>query len=237
MKELSLGVYIASYNRADTCTTHKLLEYGTYVVRKSEEEAYRANGITDIIGVEDELINSVVKVNDWIIHNTPEDIVCILDDDICHFYYRMWETVEITGDKELVSAEIERFAQLMADLDIGYGATDTTIIPYNYTQEFEFKGMSGAIRWVNKKAFKAKPNDELRFNWDLDVVLQELLLNRVILKPKYFCSKGKTDTNKGGLSDKKRGDQIACIERMKAKWGKYFQYDLKKNKPTIQVKR
>ena len=45
MKELSLGVYIASYKGADTCTTHNLLEYSTYVVRKSEEEEYRANGI------------------------------------------------------------------------------------------------------------------------------------------------------------------------------------------------
>ena len=49
-------------------------------------------------------------------------------------------------------------------------------------------------------------------------------MNRVILKPKYFCSKGLTDTNEGGASGKKRGDQVASINLMKSKWGKYFSY-------------
>lgn len=58
----------------------------------------------------------------------------------------------------------------------------------------------------------------LEYNYDLDLVLQELLVNRVILKPKYFCSKGLTDTNAGGASEKRRGDQIASIDLMKQKW-------------------
>ena len=62
-------------------------------------------------------------------------------------------------------------------------------------------------------------------------------MNRVILKPKYFCSKGLTDTNEGGASGKKRGDQVASINLMKSKWGKYFSYNMKTNVPHINVKR
>ena len=78
---------------------------------------------------------------------------------------------------------------------------------------------------------------ELEYNYDIDLVLQELLTNRVILKPKYFCSKGLTDTNEGGASGKKRGDQVASINLMKSKWGKYFSYNMKTNVPHINVKR
>ena len=125
----------------------------------------------------------------------------------------------------------------MADLKIGFGATDATIRPWNYDCEFSFKGCAGAVRWVNRPVFKAKCHKELEYNYDLDLVLQELLVNRVILKPKYFCSKGLTDTNEGGASGKKRGDQIASINLMKAKWGKYFSYNVKTNVPHINVKR
>jgi len=125
----------------------------------------------------------------------------------------------------------------MSDLKIGFGATDATIRPWNYDCEFSFKGCAGAVRWVNRPVFKAKCHKELEYNYDLDLVLQELLVNRVILKPKYFCSKGLTDTNEGGASGKKRGDQVASINLMKSKWGKYFSYNMKTNVPHINVKR
>ena len=172
----------------------------------------------------------------WLIDNAPEDVIAILDDDIHHFYYRMFETVSIT-DPELITSELERVGQLMSDLGIGFGATDATIRPWNYDCEFAFKGCAGAVRWVNRQTFKAKCVKELEYNYDLDLVLQELIYNRIILKPKYFCSKGLTDTNEGGASGKKRGDQIASINLMKAKWGKYFSYNLKTNVPHINVKR
>ena len=67
--------------------------------------------------------------------------------------------------------------------------------------------------------------------------ISKLLFNRIILKPKYFCSKGLTDTNEGGASGKMRGDQVASINLMKNKWGKYFSYNLKTNVPHVNVKR
>jgi hypothetical protein len=85
--------------------------------------------------------------------------------------------------------------------------------------------------------FKAKLDEDVKYNYDIDIILQELLCNRITLKPKYFVSKGETDRNEGGNSSKKRADQIACIELMKKKWGKYFDYNIKHNKPRICVKR
>ena len=38
MNKRKFGIYIPSYKRAATITTHKLLEYYIVVVRKSEED-------------------------------------------------------------------------------------------------------------------------------------------------------------------------------------------------------
>ena len=241
VSEPTFGIYIPSYKRANTCTAHRFLRYGTYIVRASEEAEYREalRDVEDHIkvwAVEDELICGLTEVNQWLIDNAPEDVIAILDDDIHHFYYRMYETVSLE-DPEVVTAELERIGQLMSDLKIGFGATDATIRPWNYDCGFSFKGCAGAVRWVNRPVFKAKCHKELEYNYDLDLVLQELLVNRVILKPKYFCSKGLTDTNEGGASGKKRGDQVASINLMKSKWGKYFSYNMKTNVPHINVKR
>ena len=235
---MSFNIYIPSYKRAKTCTTHKFLNYYTYVVRQSELQDYIDAGIDPdkIWAVEDKLIAGMVLVNDYIIKNAPEDIFVIVDDDLHHFYYRMENTQEV-NDPDTVTAELERIAQIMLDLDIGFGSVDATIRPYNYTQEFDFKGSSGGMRWVNKAVFKAKLNIDLEFAYDLDVVLQELLVNRIILKTKYFCSKGLTDTNEGGASDKQRNQQIATIQNMRTKWGRYFDYNFKSNTPYIRVKR
>lgn len=236
--ELTFGIYIPSYRRAETCCAHKLLEYGTYVVRKSEEAAYKARDLSPctVWGVDDELIGGLTEVNQWLIDNAPEDIICILDDDIKHFYYRLDETEDIT-DPVTCTMELERFAQLMVDLDIGFGCVDSTAAIWNYDGAFAFKGTAGSTRWVYPKKFKAKCLKEVEHNYDLDVVLQELLYNRVILKPRYFCSKGSTDTLAGGASGKLREDQVATINLMRNKWGKYFDYDFKHNKPTIRVER
>jgi hypothetical protein len=206
------------------------------VVRKSEEEAYRTAGIDNIWAVEDEKICGLTEVNQWLIDNAPEPVICILDDDIHHFYYRLERNETITNP-EIITAEMERIAQLMVDLDVGFCATDATTSIWNYDREFSFKGSAGAVRWINRRVFKAKCHKELEYNYDLDLVFQELLMNRIILKPKYFCSKGLTDVNAGGASEKSRNDQIASIDLMKSKWGKYFDYNLKTNKPYIRVDR
>ena len=234
--EVGLGIYIPSYRRAKTVTTHRFLEYYKYVVRESEKAEYEAAGITNILAVDDELICGLTEVNQWLIDNAPEQLICILDDDIHHFYYRL-DRQDSIENPALITSEIERIAQLMVDLDVGFAATDATTSIWNYDAEFSFKGTAGAVRWINRKVFKAKCQKDLEYNYDLDLVLQELLVNRIILKPRYFCSKGLTDTNEGGASSKDRQDQIVSINLMMAKWGKYFDYNLKSNKPYIRVER
>lgn len=233
----TFNIYVPSYKRANHIQTAHALEYCTYVVRKSEEEDYRKAGITDLIAVEDSKIDSLLKVIQWIVDNAPEDVIAMIDDDIDNLIYRLDYNSDIT-DPEIATAEIERIAQVMYDLGIGYGGVDFTTKPWGYTSEFGFSGVAGGLRWFNRAVYKAVPDFKAEKNDDIDRCLQELLHNRIILKPKYLCVSGLQDRNEGGTNDGKlRQDQLDSIEYMKLKWGSYFRYNYKTNVPNICVNR
>ena len=200
------------------------------------EEEYRSRGIKNIWAVDDCEIDNLCKVSNYIVDHAPEKIIFTIDDDVDYFIYRM-EKNEKIKDMDIVMGEIERIAQIMLDLEIGFGAEDAAITPWNYCSEFTFKGTTGAMRWYNKDVYKSKFREEVYHNCDLDVMLHELLVNRITLKPMYLCVKAGTDTNAGGNSSKTRQEQRDCVTEMKRRWGKHFSYNFKTNKPTINVSR
>ncbi len=236
MNDVELGIYVPSYGRAHTTTTYKFFDECTYVVRESEKEAYHNAGIQKIWAIPDTEIDNYVKVSNYINDHAPEQIIFTIDDDVDYFIYRIERNTKIT-DKEIIISEIERIAQIMLDLGIGFGAEDAAISPWNYSAEFTFKGTTGAMRWYNKSAYKSRYDEKVYHNCDLDVALHELLVNRIILRPMYFCVKAGTDTNAGGNSSKTRHEQRDCVDEMKRRWGKHFGYNFKNNKPRINVDR
>lgn len=232
----TFNIYVASAHRYDKTIVHTLLEYCTFVVRKSEEEDYRKAGIESIWAIEDSKIDSFSKVHNYLIENAPEDIICVLDDDMANFRYSIDHNVPIK-DKVVVTREIERLAQIQYDLGVGLLGTRITASPKNYNAEFHFSGMIGPIRIYNRPVVKAR-YEHIRFFSDTDFVLQELLKNRIILRPDYFASDAKLETNKGGMNIRRTRDiQLQLAEEMSAKWGKYFSYRKENNTSKIIVKR
>ena len=232
------NIYVCSYNRANTTTTYKLLEYCTYVVRKSQEQDYRNAGIQSIWAIDDELIDSAFKVYDYVIRNAPEEVIALCDDDIVRFVYRM-KDIQTIEDPAIATAEIERLAQLTEDLRIGYLTTDSTPRPFGYDEPFSLaSGSSGAFKIVNRNYCKAKMDYEVNYCADIDFTLQELCVNRIVLHPKYFVANALIDTNAGGLStNRTRSAVMNSVTGMENKWGKYFSYDYARNTPHLKVKR
>ena len=88
MSKRKFGIYIPSYKRAATISTHKLLEYYKVVVRKSEETEYlKVIPKENLIAVPDEEINNIVKVVNWIVDNSEEDAIAMIDDDMNDLIY------------------------------------------------------------------------------------------------------------------------------------------------------
>lgn len=236
-----------SYRRSDAILTNDLLEYCTYVVRAFEADKYREAGITDLIVIpENATISCGEEVHDfmttlwWIIENTPEGVIAVLDDDISTFIYRLDDTIAIKNDlknhKEIVTSELERLGQMLLDLNLGLACDNPSGASYNYTQEFTFKGMIGGMKIFNKNALKAKYNREDPAMSDIDMVMQELYQNRVILQPRYIQARAAIDKNKGSTQTSS-SELYDFLCAMKTKWGKYYDYNLKKNIASINVKR
>lgn len=120
-------------------------------------------------------------------------------------------------------------------MNIGFAFDQPTLALYAYDKEFQFKGMPGHIRWINKSALKAKYDKNDPATSDIDMMMQELLYNRVVLQPKYLCVKAFMDTNDGYNSD--RQAHYDMVESMKNKWGKYYDYDFKRNIARLLVDR
>lgn len=236
----SFNIYCMSYRRPNAIMSKNLFEYCTYVVREEEAEAYRASGIDDMLVIPHGAVRSFMSTLYWIIENVPEDVIFIADDDIEKFVYRMNDTnyLELEDgvpDKETITSEVERIAQMMLDLGIGFAFDQPTLAPYGYDQEFKFVGMPGHIRWINRKALKAKYDPKDPAASDVDMMMQELLRNRIILQPRYLCVKAGMDLNEG--ASRTRQGHLVLVESMKNKWGKYYGYNYKRNLGVIRVKR
>ena len=238
--ERGFGIYCMSYKRANRIMTKDFFEYITYVVREEEAEDYRKAGVEDILAIPSGKVNSFMSTLYWIIENTPEDLIYIVDDDIVRFMYRIddkryLETEPGVPDKEKITAEIERIGQLLVDLDIGFAFDNPQPATYVYHSEFEFKGMPGHMRWINKKALKAKYDRTDPAASDVDMMMQELLNNRIVLQPRYLCVDAFMDVNEG--AQRTRRGHLALVEALRNKWGKYYDYDEKRNIARIKVKR
>lgn len=236
----NFNIYVMSYKRSQAIMSQDMFEYCTYVVREEEAELYRQAGVENILAIPKDTVYDFMSTLYWIIDNTPEDVIFIADDDIKKFVYRMDDTspIEIEDgvpDKEKITSEVERIAQLIFDLGIGFAFDQPNLAPYNYDREFQFKGMPGHMRWINKKKFKAVYDPEDGASSDVDIMMQELLSNRVCLQPKYLCVDALMDINEGIIEN--RQEHIDMVESMKNKWGKYYEYDYKKNTARIAVDR
>lgn len=231
----TVGIYVPSYNRPNNIITFKHLPFVTYVVRKSEEQLYRNSGVTNILAVEDEKINSWTKVMTYIARETPEDLTVSLDDDIDKWIMRGIKNNPVE-DHEVVQMELLRICQMISDLKIGYGSLTFTPTPWSYTGEFRFCGNAGSVYFFNKKHLKAKYDQKGGAFCDTDFQLQELLANRVVLIPQYLVAIAKL--NKGRDTQGRDSSLVlASGEYMKAKWGSAYSYNPKTRKGKVVVKR
>lgn len=95
--------------------------------------------------------------------------------------------------------------------------------------------MPGHIRWINRKVLKAVYDKNDPAASDVDMMMQELLKNRIILQPKYLCVKAGMDLNEVGFRVRKKF--MLGVDALKNKWGKYYDYNYKRNIAFIRLKR
>ena len=138
----TVGFYIPSYKRYDKLHDKKLLSAGcTYIVRKSEQQLYEAEGV-DVIAVEDDKINSLGKVRQWIIDNAKEDVVIQIDDDVEKLSYMFKQSTVYLTESQVID-ELMRISQILIDLELGFASLSMNPDPRRHVSEFLWKAITG----------------------------------------------------------------------------------------------
>lgn len=81
---MSIGIYSPSYKRSKLALTHKLLPDLKYAVHSFEADEYRKAGF-NILEMPDSVSGNMARVRNYILDNSPEQIILMLDDDIKEF--------------------------------------------------------------------------------------------------------------------------------------------------------
>jgi len=137
----------------------------------------------------------------------------------------------VTGEVYLI-----KFGSQPAQMVVGYDtykrrADENPAHLYTESGIVVCRGTSGEI--VQKTGACLYPTEQLVGGW-----CRVHMMNRIILMPKYITGRSKICTNEGGSAvGRQRKDMLGCIERMKNKWGKYYKFDEKHNKSSLNVQR
>jgi hypothetical protein len=163
------------------------------------------------------------------------DVVLILDDDIQ--WIERFEVSEITGygyeryklNSDEVLQMVEKYSILAKDLGAKFWGIN--INPdqrcYHHNQPFSTKAYIGGPFRCHLKGSRCRYDERLFFKDDYDMTLQQLNMERVVLRVNayhYICEQS---TNVGGLAAYRNRDrEYEQCEMLIKKWGGHiFSYD------------
>lgn len=246
---MKISVNVPSYKRPTNIKTLEYLPYARIWVDGSDYDAYKkANPKAKIVKCADGVQGNLCRVLNYILDEEFKrgmDVVLILDDDIS--YIERFEVSDITGygyERYKLSADevmvmIEKYSIMAKDLGAKFWGIN--INPdqrcYHHNTPFSTKSYIGGPFRCHLKGSRCRYDERLFFKDDYDMTLQQLNMERVVLRVNayhYICEQS---TNVGGLAAYRNRDrEYEQCEMLIKKWGgAYFQ--LRRNEQRAYVKR
>ena len=236
---MKISVNVPSYKRPTNIKTLEYLPYARIWVDGSDYDAYKkANPKAKIVKCADGVQGNLCRVLNYILDEEFKrgmDVVLILDDDIS--YIERFEVSDITGygyERYKLSADevmvmIEKYSIMAKDLGAKFWGIN--INPdqrcYHHNTPFSTKAYIGGPIRCHLKGSRCRYDERLFFKDDYDMTLQQLNMERVVLRVNayhYICEQS---TNVGGLAAYRNRDrEYEQCEMLIKKWGGHiFNYD------------
>jgi hypothetical protein len=229
---MKISVNVPSYKRPKDIKTLNYLPYVRVWVDGSDYDAYKkANPKADVVRCADGVQGNLCRVLNYILDEEFKrgmDVVLILDDDIQ--WIERFEVSEITGygyeryklNSDEVLQMVEKYSILAKDLGAKFWGIN--INPdqrcYHHNQPFSTKAYIGGPFRCHLKGSRCRYDERLFFKDDYDMTLQQLNMERVVLRVNayhYICEQS---TNKGGLAAYRNRDrEYEQCELLIKKWG------------------
>ena len=247
---MKISVNVPSYHRPDRIKTLEYLPYVRIWVDGSEYDEYKkAHPKADIVKCADGVQGNLCRVLNHILDEEFKrgmDVVLILDDDIS--YIERFEVSEVTGygyERYKLSADevlqmVEKYSILAKDLGAKFWGLN--INPdqrcYHHNCPFSTKSYIGGPFRCHLKGSRCRYDERLFFKDDYDMTLQQLNMERVVLRVNayhYICEQS---TNTGGLAVYRNRDrEYEQCEMLIKKWGGIFSATTKPTKDTLKSRK
>lgn len=230
---MKISVNCPSYKRPTSATTLDYIPYCKAFVDESEVEAYSENyPNATIIGCPKGIQgNGPARVRNYILDTefaNGADVVCLLDDDlkwIERFEYNAdtgfaYEPYKLNADEILTF--IEKYTIMADELGAKYWGINISQDKLNYKHNTPFSTKAVVLGpfSCHLKGTRCRYDESTLFKDDYDMAIQQLNVERVILRVNshhYICEQS---TNVGGLATfRNRQREYEETMALRRKWG------------------
>lgn len=230
---MKISVNVPSYKRAVRLKTASYLPYVKVWVDESEYKEYKAsNPENEIISCPKGIQGNLCRVRNYILKTEfarGMDVVLILDDDI-NFIGRFdydevtnYGYVEHKLNADEVLYMIEKYSIMANDIGAKFWGLNCNMDRqgYRHNTPFSTRSYIGGPFQCFLKGNRCLYDEQFYLKQDFDMTLQQLNLERVVLRVNshhYSCNQS---TNAGGCAAYRNRDREREIfERLQSKWGK-----------------
>jgi hypothetical protein len=234
---MKISVNAPSYKRPDDVKTLSYLPFCKIWVDNKEYQDYKNNyPKADIISCPDGIQGNLCRIRNYILKTEFEagaDVVLIIDDDFTCL--RRFEHNELDGfgyDTHIITEDefvpmVEKYSIIAQDLGAKFWGVNCNCDPmaYRHNTPFSTRSYIGGPFQCFLKGNRCWYDERLPLKEDYDMTLQQLNMERVVLRVNayhYICEQS---TNTGGLAAYRNRDrEYEQCEMLIKKWGgAYFQ--------------
>ena len=229
---MNISVNAPSYKRPDDVKTLAYLPYCRIWVDDGESEAYKeSNPNADIVCCPKGVQGNVSRVRNYILRTEFErgmDAVVIVDDDLdCIRRFEYNELDNFGYDTHIVTAEeflefIEKYSILADDLGAKQWGVNCNCdqMAYRHNTPFSTRSVILGPFGVFLKGNRCWYDESLPLKEDYDMSIQQLNMERVVLRVNAYHYLCKQSEQKGGCAAyRNRQREEEQLEALRKKWG------------------
>lgn len=229
---MKISVNCPSYKRPSGVLTLKYLPFCRVWVDHKEYEAYKENNPdADIVSCPEGVQGNLCRVRNYILDEEFKrgmDVVLIIDDDlnhVAHYQYNKetgfgYDKVKVTADDFF--AFLEKYSIMAKDLGAKFWGVNCNAdaMAYRHYTPFSTTSYIGGPFQCFLKGNRCRYDEELPLKEDYDMTLQQLNLERVVLRVNSYFYICKQSVQAGGCATYRNRDrEEQQLRRLQEKWG------------------
>jgi len=226
-----MKILIPSYKRAGYVKTRLTLDCGVIVCHEFEYDEYMEKEGGEIWAIPDTLKGNIAKVRNWILDNTDDDEIVMMDDDISEIGFHE-NMKQIPMDSKKIIHFLKNGYQMAKDLGVSLWGINLQSDPKFYREYSPFSLLSpilGTFSCHYKPILRYDEN--LFLNEDYDFFLKTINKYRKTLRfNKYYYKADHLERSGGCGAYRLKEFEIEQAEAMQKRWGnKVFKFDINKS--------